>query len=105
MEKLSVIDSAFLMFESDESPTHVAGLLVFELPERSKSTFTRNLYNGMRKYTEAAYPFNQVVVMHRARLPTWETAERFDIDEHLESAVLDPLHEHRSAMPAGSAAK
>lgn len=83
MEQLSFVDSAFLGFESEASPMHVAGLLVFELPERSKATFCRNLYNRMRKYTEASYPFNQKVVIHSARLPTWETVNNFEIDEHL----------------------
>jgi hypothetical protein len=37
MEKFSIVDSAFLSFESEDSPMHVAGLLVFELPARSKT--------------------------------------------------------------------
>jgi hypothetical protein len=66
--KMSVVGSVFLSFESDDSPMHVAGLLVFELPERSKATFGRNLSN-LGAYIYEAF-------------------------EHLESAVLDPLHEH-----------
>jgi hypothetical protein len=83
MEQLSIIDSAFISFESEESPMHVAGLLIFELPAGSKSNFCRNLYNRMRKYTEAAYPFNQKVALHGTRRPSWETVDHFDIDEHL----------------------
>jgi WS/DGAT/MGAT family acyltransferase len=93
MEKLSVVDSIFVTFESEDSPMHVAGLLVFELPERSKATFCRNLYNRMRKYNEASYPFNQKVVMHNSRLPTWETVDNFNIDDH--------LHYHKLPSPGG----
>jgi len=99
MKKLSVIDSAFLSTESKESPMHVACLLLFELPARSKVTFSQNLYKKLRKHNEAVYPFNQKVVMHRGRLPVWETVETFDIDEHLFYHELpspgsrDQLHE------------
>lgn len=99
MEQLSIADSAFITFESDDSPMHVAGLLIFELPTDSKTRFCRNLYNTMRKYTEAAYPFNQKVVQHAVRLPSWKTVDCFDIDEHLFYHQLpapgsrDQLHE------------
>ncbi len=83
MEQLSITDSAFLGFESEASTTHVGSLLVFDLPARSKASYPRNLYKQMRKYSEASYPFNQKVVMHRTRLPSWETADDFEIDEHL----------------------
>jgi hypothetical protein len=83
MEKLSLLDSAFISFESEASPMHVAGLLIFDLPARSTTAFCRSLYARMRKFTEAVYPFNQKVVMHGTRLPTWETVDKFDIDEHL----------------------
>ena len=99
MEQLSVVDSAFLGFESEESPTHVASLLVFDLPAHGKVSFPRDLYEKMRKYTEASYPFNQKVAMRRARLPSWETVQHFDIEEHLFYHELsspgsrDQLHE------------
>jgi hypothetical protein len=93
MERLSPLDSAFISFEAEDSPMHVGGLLIFELPARSRPTFCRTLYNSMRKSTEAVYPFNQRVVTQGARLPSWETVDSFDIDQH--------LFFHQIAAPGG----
>ncbi len=83
MEKLSLADSAFLTFESENSPMHVAALQIFELPAGSRESFCRGLYNKMRKFSTASYPFNQRVVTGWTKLPAWETADDFDIDRHL----------------------
>jgi len=107
MQQLSAVDSAFISGESVESPMHVAGLLVFELPGRSAAAFSHNLYRRMRKYTEAVYPFNQKVVMHSGRLPTWEAVNDFDIDQHLFYHELpapgsrDQLHDLIAALHEG----
>lgn len=83
MERLSLADSAFIGFESPQGPMHVASLLLFEAPAGGRSDFCRRLYERLRKHRSAAYPFNQQVVLHRTRLPTWETADDFDLDRHL----------------------
>ena len=59
MEKLSLADSAFLLFESDDNPMHVGALQIFELPEGGSESFCRRLYNRMRKNSSTSYPFNQ----------------------------------------------
>jgi diacylglycerol O-acyltransferase len=82
MERLSIVDSAFITFESDISSMHVASLLVFEQPAGG-GKHCYDLYKKMRKYREAAYPFNQKVNTRRIGLPSWETVEDFDINEHL----------------------
>jgi hypothetical protein len=107
---MSVIDSAFISTESEESPMHVACLLIFQLPARSKTSFSHNLYGKMRKQSEAVYPFNHKVVLHRGHLPAWDIAENFAIDEHLFYHHLpghgsrDQLHElvaglHEDLLP------
>ena len=39
MRRLNIQDSAFLTVETDESPTHVAGLQILQLPPRSSERF------------------------------------------------------------------
>jgi len=104
MEQLSVTDSAFIGFESTASPMHVATLLILEKPARAGANYCRRLYERMRRHRSAAYPFNQRVVLHRTRLPSWETADAFDIDQHLffhelpEAADRNALHERVAAL-------
>ena len=43
VEKLSSQDAGFLKLESDRCPFHVAGLMVFRLPENAPANFVRRL--------------------------------------------------------------
>ncbi len=44
MSKLSLLDLAFFVAESEASPKHVAGLLIFKRPSKGGKDFPRHLY-------------------------------------------------------------
>ena len=44
MSKLSLLDLGFFIAETEASPKHVAGLLIFKRPPKSTSAFAKNLY-------------------------------------------------------------
>ena len=55
---LSFIDQAFLAFETEASPKHVAGLLVFKKPEGSAPGYTKSLYKEVLDDFGVTAPFN-----------------------------------------------
>ncbi|MES2152695.1 MAG: wax ester/triacylglycerol synthase family O-acyltransferase [Pseudomonadota bacterium] len=81
MSKLSLLDLAFFVAETEASPKHVAGLLIFKRPPKSKATFARELYKEFLTHTEACAPFNQVVRFNG--MPHWETCTDFDLEKHV----------------------
>ena len=69
MGRLSLIDYAFLALETAESPKHVAGLLVLDLPENAEPRFLSNLFDSLRSSTPVS-PFNQKL-RRSLGIPTW----------------------------------
>lgn len=87
MARLSSIDGGFLLTESQHSPKHVAGLMVFELPKGQGSAWLRTLLDQMRR-VPPGFPFD-----HRLKSPNalqFELVpdERFEIDYHVRHTVL-----------------
>jgi len=52
MKKLSVLDLAFFLVESEGSPKHVAGLLLFKKPSKCPSAFVSQLVEELKTYDE-----------------------------------------------------
>jgi len=52
MEKLSYLDASFLRLESPRHPIHVAGLLVFKLPDNAPKNFLRKLVAEARDFNK-----------------------------------------------------
>ena len=44
MSKLSLLDLGFFIAETEASPKHVGGLLIFKRPAKSAAAFVKNLY-------------------------------------------------------------
>ena len=44
MSKLSLLDLGFFIAETEASPKHVGGLLIFKRPPKSPAAFVRNIY-------------------------------------------------------------
>ena len=61
MSKLSLLDLAFFIAETEASPKHVAGLLICKRPAKSTVAFARNLYRELLTFTHVKPPFNLVI--------------------------------------------
>lgn len=92
MTKLTAADAAFFLTETVNTPRHVGGLQIFELPPRAGKNYCRSLLKELQRFDSAVPPFNQWVRFNRLGIPHWETDQDFDIDRHLF------LHD----LPAGS---
>ncbi len=90
MPYLNPLDTAFLRMESKRTPMHVAGLLVFRLPENAGPDFLSQLYERMRASPVVTPPFNFRLARHRWRraAPAWEEIEDIDLDYHLRHSAL-----------------
>ncbi|MEQ8747539.1 wax ester/triacylglycerol synthase family O-acyltransferase [Pyruvatibacter sp.] len=86
MRRLNIQDSAFLTVETDESPTHVAGLQILQLPPRYKGNFFQDMFDRIDMSVPPAEPFNLKLGGSLSKLeitPRWVEDENFDIDYHV----------------------
>ena len=83
MSRLSLLDLAFFLTESEESPKHVAGLMIFKKPANSSGRWVHNLAEEMARQDEPTRPFNQVIDFRALGGPRWREAENFAIEDHL----------------------
>ena len=68
---LNPLDASWLMVESRDTPMHVGGLLVFELPERAAPDYLQRMMADFRASTRFAPPWN-----YRLRKPGGDTGKR-----------------------------
>lgn len=83
MRKLSVLDLAFFLAESEDSPKHVAGLLLFKKPTNCPSDFAGKLVEELKTYDDVNEPFNLVIDFMGLKGPHWKYCSNFSIDEHV----------------------
>lgn len=83
MSRLSLLDLAFFLTESEESPKHVAGLQIFKKPSGASAKWVHNLAEEFAKHDQPVSPFNRVIDFRALGGPRWREAEDFAIQEHL----------------------
>ncbi len=89
MSQLSLLDYMLLLLETRDSPRHVGGLQVFELPADAPPDFVRRLHADMLG-TEATPPFNQKLRSGLAGPPRWVDAPGLDLADHIFHEALVP---------------
>lgn len=87
MTRLSTIDAGFLLTESQNSPKHVGGLMIFQLPKGKGSAWLRALLDEMKR-CPPGFPFNQRLTRQAGLLYEMGTDRHFDIDYHVRHTVL-----------------
>jgi WS/DGAT/MGAT family acyltransferase len=83
VKSLSALDLAFFLAETDASPKHVAGLILFAKPVRCRADFCRRLVDEFREHDQPTPPFDQVIRFGGLSGPRWEHPDRFDIEQHV----------------------
>jgi WS/DGAT/MGAT family acyltransferase len=83
MRRLSALDLAFFLTESDDSPKHVGGLMRFAPPPRSGADFGRQLIGDLMAFDRPTEPFNLVIRLAGLTGPHWRPCEDFEIERHL----------------------
>ena len=84
MTKLSIMDLAFFLTETEDSPKHVGGMMMFRKPAKTGADFVEKAvleYVGSNEDIRA--PFNQVIKFGGLSTPRWVDACDFNIDDHI----------------------
>lgn len=85
--KLNSVDSIFFRMESNDTPMHVAGLQIFQLPEDAPDDFVQKLVANLRRPTQLADPWN--LKLEQTPLGgTWVTDHDVDMDYHVRHVAL-----------------
>ena len=80
---LSIIDQAFLLFETEASPKHVGGVFILERPKGASRGYVRKLYVEMLEHDQAISPFNLRLSISPLSGFCWREVESLDIRDHL----------------------
>lgn len=87
MSRLSLLDLAFFIAESEASPKHVAGLHIHQIPKAVKgggANFAKQLFEEFLTHTDVQAPFNQLInFVSPTLMPSWSTAESVDLSQHV----------------------
>jgi len=92
MRRLGFLDSAFLMVETRETPTHVGGVNLFTLPDGAdEQTFLHRLAEGLRSVQDFQPPFGERLRTGRLGVfgaMYWEEDPNIDLDYHIRHSAL-----------------
>ena len=89
-QQLSMVDATFLYVETKNSPMHIAGLQILEVPVDRRNTF----FEEMQRHIEERAPMVNFMTRRLVASafdldhPHWETVDRLDIDDHVRRTVL-----------------
>ena len=90
MAHLSTLDASFLHMESNRTPMHVGGLMVFKLPQDAAPDYLNKLFERLLKSPVTNAPF--CYKLKKGRLssvaPAWKVAKKIDIDYHVRHSAL-----------------
>jgi len=87
---LSALDASFLLAETRNTPLHVAGLQIFQIPADAPAHFVSKLFAELRSHPVSAHPMN-----YRLRgglagklMPSWEVIDDADLEYHVRRSAL-----------------
>ena len=90
MDHLSGLDATFLYMETPETPMHVGGLNIYELPPGYEGDFLENLRAHIAQRMHLAPVFRRKLVNMPFELanPIWVADDDIDMEYHIRSTVL-----------------
>ena len=90
MARLKGIDASFLYFETAETPMHVAGLTLFELPDSYRGRFHQVYRDFLHGRLHVADIFQRKLANTALALdhPSWIEDKQFDLDYHIRGLML-----------------
>lgn len=97
MQALTNLDTSFLHLETEQTPLHVGGVLIFSAPSDEAMTFTRFRRHVIARL-QTARVFRQRLYMPPALLdnPVWVEDAAFHIDHHLTRRMIHEPLSHKA---------
>lgn len=88
--RLSPLDATFLQIETRDTPMHVAGLQVFQMPKNAPANFIKNVVQALRGPEKLARPWNlKLAQVPFSRLvPAMFETDDIDMDYHVRHTCL-----------------
>ncbi len=93
---IPLIDLTFFLLETKDRPTHVAALMLFELPRDAGKRYVADLAAAYRRSAPVA-PFNWIPEFPKLGLPRWVEADAINMKYHVRHTVL-PVGAARSDL-------
>ena len=92
MDHLSGLDAAFLHLESPETPMHIGGLSILELPADYSGDFMQDVRNHIQSRMHMAPIFQRKLINMPFDIanPIWVMDETLDIDYHIRHVIVPP---------------
>jgi WS/DGAT/MGAT family acyltransferase len=92
MDHLSGLDAAFLHLESPETPMHVGGLAILELPPEYSGDFMDDVRTHIQNRMHMAAIFQRKLINMPFDIanPIWVMDEDLDIDYHIRHVIVPP---------------
>ena len=99
MDHLSGLDASFLYLETPETPMHVGGLNILELPPGYSGNFVDDVRRHIESRLHLASVFQRKLVNMPFDLanPVWVAEDDVDLEYHIRSTVL-PAPGNRSQL-------
>jgi WS/DGAT/MGAT family acyltransferase len=90
IKTLNPLDASWLLVESRDTPMHVGGLIIFQLPEDAPEDYFRDLVADFRNSTSFAPPWNLKLRSPglKGLIPVWESTDEVDLEHHLRHSAL-----------------
>jgi len=88
VKKITFLDKAFWLTETDANPKHVASLQILELPESADSNYITNFVNELRGFDQGIAPFNCVVKRFLGYPTKLHPLEQLDMQYHIQHHIL-----------------
>jgi WS/DGAT/MGAT family acyltransferase len=90
MTRLKGIDASFLYFETAETPMHVAGLTLFDLPDAYRGRFHQVYRDFLHGRLHVTPLFTRKLANTALALdhPSWVEDKQFDLDYHIRGLML-----------------
>lgn len=98
MNKLSLLDLGFFIAESQASPKHVGGLLIFKRPPNAPGNMVKKLHQEYLTCNSVSAPFNRIIKFSINAMPHWETVKSVDMTQHIFYHVLPKVKNDRKAL-------
>ena len=92
MDHLSGLDAGFLHLETPETPLHVGGLAMYELPPEYNGDFVADVCKHIQSRLHLAPIFQRKLVNMPFDLanPVWVIDEHLDIEHHIRHVIVPP---------------
>ncbi|MGK0371045.1 MAG: hypothetical protein ACJAW1_001288, partial [Glaciecola sp.] len=92
MDHLSGSDAAFLHLESPETPMHVGGLAILELPADYSGDFMQDVRTHIQNRMHMAPIFQRKLINMPFDIanPIWVMDDDIDIDYHIRHVIVPP---------------